>query len=56
MNELLKKEIHSKYLLRIIKNDKNNDTENIYEYKKKHNQFRKKKKLNRLSKELLNNT
>lgn len=51
MNENLKKEIHSKHLLRVVNQDKYNDQENIYEEQNKNTNYKNKKKRRRKKKE-----
>jgi hypothetical protein len=51
MNENLKKEIHSNYLLRVVNQDKYNDQENIYEEQNKNTNYKNKKKRKRKKKE-----
>jgi hypothetical protein len=51
MNENLKKEIHSKHLLRVINEDKHNDQENICEDENKNINYKNKKKRKRKKKE-----
>ena len=51
MNENLKKEIHSKHLLRVVNQDKYNDQENIYEDQNKNANYKNKKKRRRKKKE-----